>query len=222
MEALHKENISQIANTHTHEDHIGANGLLQQRRQGLKIYAHPLAMPILENPREAQPLQLYRRTMWGWPLPSYAQPVADADVIETGKYRFEVIYTPGHSPDHICLYEPTQGWLFTGDLFVGGKDRALRAEYDVWQIINSLKRVAGLPLTRMFPGCARVRENPQQELANKIEYLEKTGEKVLALRRQGMSISRIAQALFGGPMLIEVFTLGHFTRRGLVKSYLAG
>ena len=44
---------------------------------------------------------------------------------------FQVIYTPGHSPDHICLFEHKHGWLFTGDLFVGGMDRALRVDYDV-------------------------------------------------------------------------------------------
>lgn len=219
--ALHNQTLACLVNTHTHEDHIGANGELQAQHTGLEIFAHPRALPVLQNPREAQPLQLYRRVFWGWPKPCIAQPVQDGELIEAGKYRYQVIYTPGHSPDHICLYEPEHGWLFTGDLFVGGKDRALRAGCDIWQIIASLKRVAALPLARLFPGSARVRDNPHQALAEKIAYLEEIGEKVLQLHQQGLSVDAIARALFGGPMWIEWITAGHFTRRELVKSYLA-
>jgi len=212
--------LTHIVNTHTHEDHIGGNGPLQRQRDGLEIMAHPLALPILADPRGAQPLHLYRRVMWGWPEPSHGQSVSDGAVIETERYRFQVVYTPGHSPDHICLYEPQQGWLFTGDLFVGGQDRALRGGYDIWEIISSLKRIAALPATTLFPGSARVRDHPAQALADKIAYLDELGEKVLALYRQGKGVSEIVNALCGGPMLIEFVTRGHFSRRRLVLSYL--
>jgi glyoxylase-like metal-dependent hydrolase (beta-lactamase superfamily II) len=220
VEALADTPLVRIVNTHTHEDHIGANGPLQRQRGGLETLAHPLALPVLANPRGAQPLHPYRRVMWGWPEPSRGQPVSDGEVIETEHYRFQVIYTPGHSPDHVCLYEPDRGWLFTGDLFVGGRDRALRAGYDIWGIISSLRRIAALPATMLFPGSARVRENPAQALADKIVYLEELGERVLALHQQGKGVSEIVRALCGGPMLIEFITLGHFSRRRLVLSYL--
>jgi glyoxylase-like metal-dependent hydrolase (beta-lactamase superfamily II) len=217
---LQNETLACLINTHTHEDHIGANGGLQAHHPGLKILAHPLALPVLKNPLQAQPLQFYRRLFWGWPQPCLGQPVQDGDLIQLDGYTYQVIYTPGHSPDHICLYEPARGWLFTGDLFVGGKDRALRAGCNIWQIIASLKRVAALPLSRLFPGSARMRDNPHLALAEKIIYLEETGEKVLQLSKQGLGIDAIARALFGGPMWIEYVTAGHFTRRELVKSYL--
>jgi len=53
-------------------------------------------------------------------------------------HRFEVIYISGHSPDHICLYGPEKGWIFTGDAYIGGKDRVLRQDYDIWQISRRL------------------------------------------------------------------------------------
>jgi len=218
--ALSETPLTGIVNTHTHEDHIGANGRLQRQRAGLEIRAHPLALPVLADPRGRQPLHLYRRILWGWPEPSQGRPASDGEVIETDSYRFQVVYTPGHSPDHLCLYEPDEGWLFTGDLFVGGRDRALRAGYDVWGIIASLKRIADLPATVLYPGSARVRDEPAPELAAKITHLEKLGEQVLALHRQGRSVNEIVRALCGGPMLIEVITLGHFARRQLVLSYL--
>lgn len=220
LEALSETPLVGIVNTHSHEDHIGANGCLQRQRDGLEIRAHPLALPVLADPRDRQPLHPYRRVLWGWPEPSQGRPLSDGEVIETDRYRFQVVYTPGHAPDHICLYEPDQGWLFSGDLFVGGRDRALRANYDVWGIISSLKRIAALPITTLFPGSARVRDDPAAELAAKIAHLEKLGEQVLALHRQGRSVNEIVRALLGGPMLIEVITLGHFSRRRLALSYL--
>jgi len=208
-----------ILNTHTHEDHIGANGPLQGQHPELEILAHPLALEILENPR-LQRLQPYRRLMWGWPEVSNGKQVSDGEMFRTENFSFQVIYTPGHSADHICLYEPELGWLFSGDLFVGGRDRALSADADIWGVIDSLKKIADLPLTRLFPGSARVRENPQDELREKISYYEKTGKQVLKLRGKGKSVDAIARTLFGGTMFIEIFTLGHFSRRNLVRSYL--
>lgn len=219
---LRDKPLVQIVNTHTHEDHIGANGPLQHLQPGLKIFAHPLAMPVLDEPRLRQPLHPYRRLMWGWPEPSSGEPVADGETIHTNHFRFQVLYTPGHSADHICLYEPDRGWLFSGDLFVGGRDRALLASAEVRSIIASSKRIAALRLTRLFPGSARVRENPCKELLEKIAYLQAMGERVLELHRKGQNVGSIARNLFDGPMFIELVTLGHFSRRNLVRSYLRG
>lgn len=220
VDALSDVQLSRIVNTHTHEDHIGANGILQRRRGDLRIRVHSHGIPVLADPRREQPLHLYRRIFWGWPEPSFGLPLNDGDCIRTEHYQLHAIHTPGHSPDHVCLYEPEQGWLFTGDLYVGGKDRALREGYDIWRIIASLKQVAELPVRTLYPGSARARENPAQALREKIDYLENLGEKVLRLHQQGKSVSQIARQLLGGPMLVELVTLGHFSRRNLVRSYL--
>ena len=174
----------------------------------------------MARPRELQPLHPYRRMLWGWPESCEGRPVQNGELIETEHHSFRVIYTPGHSPDHICLFEEQHGWLFSGDLFVGGKDRALRADFDIWQLITSLKQVADMPIARLFPGSARVRENPREELNSKVSYLEQAGHRVLELHRKGWSVRAIARELFGGPMPIELLTLGHFSRRQLVHSYL--
>ncbi len=158
--------------------------------------------------------------MWGWPEPSKGEQVSDGELIRTQNFSFQVVYTPGHSPDHICLYEPERGWLFSGDLFVGGRDRALSADADILGVIRSLTKIADLPLKALFPSSARVRENPRDELQEKITYLVEMGERVLDLNARGWSVGAIARTIFGGPMLIEIVTLGHFSRRNLVLSFL--
>jgi glyoxylase-like metal-dependent hydrolase (beta-lactamase superfamily II) len=220
LRALAGQSLERIVNTHTHEDHIGANGVLQRQNPALEIRGHPLALPVLADPRHAQPLHLYRQVFWGWPEPCQAQAVAEGDIIATERYQFEVIYTPGHSQDHLCLYEPQQGWLFSGDLFVGGKDRAIRQGSDIWTMIASLKRIAALPLEWLFPGSARVRQNPAKELADKIAYYESLGEQMLDLHRRSYSETQIVRCLCGGTMNVEWVTLGHFSRRWLVRSYI--
>ncbi|MGO9095622.1 MAG: MBL fold metallo-hydrolase [Bryobacteraceae bacterium] len=39
----------------------------------------------------------------------------DGDTIKMGDRDFEVVHTPGHSSDSICLYNPAEGVLFAGD-----------------------------------------------------------------------------------------------------------
>jgi glyoxylase-like metal-dependent hydrolase (beta-lactamase superfamily II) len=188
VHALRDTSIDLILNTHSHEDHIGANAVLQQEKDNVRILIHPTGIPVLADPRSQQPLHPYRRIYWGYPQSSLGQPVSDGEEIETELYKFRVIYTPGHSPDHVCFYEASKGWMFTGDLFVGGKERALRVDYDIWEIIVSLKKISQLPISILFPGSARVREDPQDEILSKISYLEEFGERVQHLAQEGWSV----------------------------------
>ena len=87
------------------------NGLLQEEHTELQVLAHPLALSILENLR-LQRLQPYRRLMWGWPKSSKGKQIMDGEMIRTENFNFQMIYTPGHSADHICLYGSERGWLF--------------------------------------------------------------------------------------------------------------
>ncbi|MBE0408299.1 MAG: MBL fold metallo-hydrolase [Anaerolineales bacterium] len=220
LDMLSESHLTKIVNTHSHEDHIGANAALKRDNPSADILAHPQALKVLEDPHRNQPLHPYRRFFWGCPEASQGKPLVDGEMIISEGFQLQVIYTPGHSPDHLCLYEPEKSWLFTGDLFVGGKDRALRQGCDIWGVIASLKKIAALPIRYLFPGSARVRTNPTEELETKINYLEELGHKVIDLHRRGLSTGEIARLTCGTPMFVEAITLGHFTRRHLIRSYL--
>lgn len=217
ISALDGVTVESIVNTHSHEDHIGANAALT-RQFGAQIAIHHSGLDILASPRERQPLKPYQLVMWGYLDPSLG--TAIGETVETESHHFEVIHTPGHSPDHICLYEPDRGWLFSGDAYIGGRDKALRADYNIWQIIDSLQKLVKLEVTFLFTGSGRVRENACTDLLGKIHYLEDTAEQVLELHRRGLSYSTIRREIFGRELPISYLTLGHFSGENLVRSFV--
>jgi glyoxylase-like metal-dependent hydrolase (beta-lactamase superfamily II) len=217
LHAIEGLKVDVIINTHSHEDHIAGNAAIQLR-DGASIQAHRLALPVLAEPRKKQPLRPYQRVMWGYPRPSKGLPIGET--VEQNSLRFQVINTPGHSVDHICLYEKDRGWLFTGDTFIGGKDRALRADYNIWNIMASLRKIARFDASLAFTGSGSIKRAPQSEIYWKIKYLEETAERVWDLHRKGLSRSRIRNELFGKEMLLNYITLGHFSGKNLVRSFI--
>jgi glyoxylase-like metal-dependent hydrolase (beta-lactamase superfamily II) len=82
--------VEQVVLTHGHSDHCG----------------------LLENVREA----FHPRVLAFSPsIPGVDRVLRDGDAVRMGDEDFEVIHTPGHSSDSICLYNRSAGVLFAGD-----------------------------------------------------------------------------------------------------------
>lgn len=206
--------VQQAINTHHHEDHSGGDGALQ-RELGLPIAAPPGAVPILAHfPR----LELYRRLVWGQPGDVSVEPLGDT--VETDRYRFEVIPTPGHSPDHVCFFEPRQGWLFSGDLFIHERVRYLRADEDIGETLRSLRRVLERAPRTLFCAHAGVVEEASEALRRKIAYLETLRQEAQALQEQGLPVPEISRRLLGPEDRMARLTGGHFSKTNLVRALL--
>jgi len=203
-----------VVNTHHHEDHIAANALLKER-YGVELLAHPLAVNKINQPAILYP---YQEDAWGYPIPSQVKEIGDS--ISTQHFRFEVIHTPGHDRDHICLFERKNGWLFTGDLFVGTRPNVVRPMDDVRQIIADLKKVKDLRPQILFPAPGSVRTEPVPVLERTIQYLEDLGHKVMELSNKGLSPTEIVQQIFGNEPPLAELTQQQFSSLNLVKSLL--
>src|SRR2546428_9099070 len=127
--------VRQCVTTHHHEDHSGNHGLLA-RELRITPLAHASAIARLAEP-EAQP-QLYRRVAWGARPPASVAPLGQE--LETPRFPFRVIHTPAHAPDHLALFEPERGWPLSGDLYLAPRLRYLRADEDVYAMMDSLRR----------------------------------------------------------------------------------
>jgi len=145
--------------THVHWDHIG--GL----REFPEFYAPAAELDWLRGgfplPVEAVRRMLADRCTLpeGFDLNGYellrGEPtrlLRDGDVIDLGGRRIEALHTPGHSPGHLCFWEPERGYLFTGDLVYRGTLYADYPSTDPEAYLASLERIAALPARRIFPG----------------------------------------------------------------------
>lgn len=106
--------------THTHADHLSGSARLKDLT-GCQMLMHAQS-----------------------PAPCVDRGLQDGDVIELGKLRIEVIATPGHTTDGVCLVLP--GRVLTGDtLLINACGRTDLPTGDAEQMYHSLQRLASLP-----------------------------------------------------------------------------
>ena len=205
-----------VINTHHHEDHTGNNRLFQDAF-GAAIYAHPETLPYLEDPQKIG-MQIYRRVVWKEPAASHGLPLPDS--IPAGNLTLQVIPAPGHCPDHVCLYETENGWLFSGDIFCGRRFDYLRKDEDFNQILESLKALAGLDIRTIFCGFKGAVENGMEAIKAKIQYMEELRGKVLELHGRGMPPRKIKQKLLGAETAMCFITLGHYSKQNTIDDII--
>lgn len=131
------EDISQIILTHVHPDHYGLVGRLKELSQA-KIILHFLESNLItsryintdETARQTEqwlrlngvPANELPASRPGSPgtrrvtTPTFPDiTLHGGETISIGVFNLQVLWTPGHAPGHICLYEPNQKILFSGD-----------------------------------------------------------------------------------------------------------
>jgi glyoxylase-like metal-dependent hydrolase (beta-lactamase superfamily II) len=213
---MEERRITTLINTHHHEDHIGNNRWLQDHFS-LTILAHPAGIPYLEDPTKLN-LRPYQRVVWGGPDPSAADPIGAS--CDTGRHHLDVIPTPGHCPGHIALYEASEGWLFTGDLFCGTGFKYLRSDEDYPTILESLNRLAALEFDTLFCSLLGVVTHGKTALRGKIEVMEALRAKTLRLNRQGLSPRAVRNRLLGREGMMRWVTGGHYSKQNTIDSIL--
>lgn len=213
---LEGKDLGLVVNTHYHEDHTGANHDIMDRF-GVDIYAHPLSIPLIARRMDLYP---YQELVWGYPVPTTVKPVPD--VVRTGHHAFQVVETPGHSADHICLFEPSTGWCFTGDLFARENPKFIRPEENVGQIVASMRKVMLLPADRLtlFTSVGKIERDGRRSLSRCIDHFTGLALKVQGLHRAGMAIEEIVRREFGGEHPFAGLTNGQFSAHNLVRSLL--
>jgi len=144
--------------THIHWDHIGGHKFFPQ------FYAHQNELHWL---RGEFPLTLEQikgmvvdrcELPEGYDVNTYeffqgtpTKVLNDNEVIDLGDRCVQIVHTPGHSPGHMCFWEKERGYLFTGDLVYKDTLFAYFPSTDPEAYLNSLERVAALPVKRVLP-----------------------------------------------------------------------
>jgi hydroxyacylglutathione hydrolase len=138
----HNLEVKQIVITHAHIDHVGG---------AMKLRAATGA-PILLNQNDLALLKMLdAQAAWvGMVAPGQVeidQSVGNADTVQAGSLRANVLETPGHTEGSICLYFPAENKLIAGDtLFAGSIGRTDLPGGSFEKIIRSLHQtVLALP-----------------------------------------------------------------------------
>lgn len=116
-----------VLNSHSHFDHVGGNHRFERiigadlpyTRDNARGGTNAEAMDdLFADGAVWKPLpagfdeRSFRTEPW-----TVTRPVQDGQRIDLGGRTLEVLLTPGHAPDALCLFDPDRGILFVGDTF---------------------------------------------------------------------------------------------------------
>lgn len=211
--------VEQIVLTHGHEDNIGGLAALAACYPGIPIYASPRTISLIQDPTSLK-LRFYQRFTWG--VPEAVQNITSLDAIgnelRTAHHSFRTLDTPGHSRDHVSVFEPQYHWLFCGDAFIGGREQSCTEEFDLLTSIGTLHTLLSLRPDRLFPASGNVRRSAQAEISEKIEYFRWLIAEVARLEATGQTVEQSVTALFKEEPSITFWTNGHHSAANLIKA----
>jgi glyoxylase-like metal-dependent hydrolase (beta-lactamase superfamily II) len=216
VRSLEGRSVKVAVNTHYHEDHIGANYLLQQKF-GLRILASRESIPLINKIHK---IHKYQELIWGYPVPTKVELLPDK--IETEHFHFEVVPTPGHCQGHVALVEPTRGWCFSGDLYLSREPKAIRPEEDIAEMARSMQKLVNLKTEQLilFTSLGNVVQDGREALQSCIAYLEDLSQKAKQLEKQGLSASAIRDKLFGRETVLAGITEGDVSAENMIRAAL--
>jgi glyoxylase-like metal-dependent hydrolase (beta-lactamase superfamily II) len=126
--------------THSHPDHFGGAGRVRHE-VGAELVTHELFRTWWDPSEDETPLEEapnpWRATPWAgeeympdpdrrkrfeemrsnnlFPAPRPTRRVEDAEVVTLARREWVSMHTPGHTADHLCLFDPAEGVLLSGD-----------------------------------------------------------------------------------------------------------
>lgn len=173
------KDIRQIVVTHVHPDHYGLAGRLKQL-SGATLAMHHIEKGFIESryvtmgnlllqtekwlhingvpPDELPKLQMASVEMAKFVAPTLPDiTLYGGETISSGTFNFHVLWTPGHSPGHISLYEPSRKVLISGDHILPNITPIIGLHPQsnpnpLSDYLNSLEQVKELKVELVLPG----------------------------------------------------------------------
>ena len=220
---LRLEDTRLVVCTHAHSDHCGQAATIVER-VGCELWMHPsheLMTRMVEDPdavlarrlevaRQSgvpeEPLQRYAAER-GTSEPGIAGPIApDRDLVSgvrviTDLGEWVAHETPGHSPSHVCLFQPERRLLISGDHLLGRISLYFEFGYSpdpVGEFLSSLDVVERLGARLCLAGHGRTFTDVQAHIAGNRELVEEQLERaVIAVADGELTAFEVVRSMHG-------------------------
>lgn len=205
-----RRGIGYIIPTHLHLDHGGGAGALARELSQATVVVHYRSAHHLVDPSRliAGTIQAWGEhydQVYGPILPVSREqvlPAADGDRVDLGGRELQVVFTPGHAPHHIALWEPQARALFCGeavghyleDMGVVVPTVALPF-FDLEQALDSLDRILALGPQLLVFSQGGVCPKVADAMAQGREVILATAEQVQEAMKQGLDEAAVAGRL---------------------------
>ena len=141
-EQLGKPKITSIVITHGHGDHTG----------GIERLHEIMQCPVRCHPKLVKGLKTFVDDE------DTIVKLGSKEILHTGgDVSLRVIFTPGHSDDHVCYYLAREKILFTGDTILGNSPSTVS---DLADYMKSLERLGRLRVDTICPAHGQVISQP--------------------------------------------------------------
>jgi ribonuclease/clavin/mitogillin len=195
--------------THCHEDHAGNAAELAAMR--LPLLMHPSCESALRHPER---IGVYRRLVWGTPHAlTGAVPSFDPSPLM-------VVPLPGHTEDHLVVWDAERRILAGGDLFLGVKVRVAHDGESPTRLVESLRAVVTLEPRLLLDAHRGAVHDPLPLLRAKIDWMEATMGEIRSLHTQGIDEREITKRVLGREALVGVVSRGEYSKREFVRAVL--
>jgi endoribonuclease LACTB2 len=195
--------------THSHEDHAGNVPALVAT--GLPMLMHEACEAEL---RSRPAIRVYRRVVWGR-TPALSQAIEPFDTSP-----LTVLAAPGHSADHLVVWDAERRILVSGDLFLGVKVRIAHDHESPRMLVSTLRRMAALEPRLLLDAHRGVVSDGAAQLRAKADWTEETIASIERLAAEGVGVDAIVRRLFGGESLVGWVSGGEYSRAGFVRAVL--
>ena len=146
-DGIDPKDIDIITNTHLHGDHCWANEAFKEI-SGAKILSHPLQKKFYDIS------VIKAANFFGLqPVEFKEDGYLDDNRLNTGNMEFELIHSPGHSPDSISFYCKQEKVLICGDvIFAQNTGRVDLPGGSADELKQSIEELSQLEIEYLLPG----------------------------------------------------------------------
>jgi len=167
QDGIEAKDIDIITNTHLHGDHCWGDAAFKEL-SGTKIFSHRLQKKFYDT------TVIETTKIFGLPIPKFNHDsYLDDNRLNTGDMEFELIPSPGHSPDSICFYCKQEGILICGDvIFNKNTGRVDLPGGSADELKQSIDKLSHLEIEYLLPGHMDIITGAEK-VKNNFEFIKK-------------------------------------------------